>query len=384
MEGALQGIRVVALEQAAAAPFCTRQLADLGAEVIKIERPGEGDLARGYDGALSGLSAYFAWLNRGKRSLALDLKSEPGKQALERLLQQTDIFVHNLLPGAVERLGYGWEELHQRFPQLIWVSISGYGPGGPYSQKKAYDMLIQAEAGVVSLTGTAQEAVKVGISIADVASGLYAYSSTLAALIKRGRTGQGDRIEISMLEALAEWTMPPLYTYLGQGKQLERAGFRHNMIVPYGAYRCADGQVVFAIQNEREWRNFCGIVLQQPDLATQPDYARNQDRLAHRIPLEALIETVLGKLSQQQVLARLEEAQIANAALNDMAALAAHPQLQARHRWTQVDSPVGPIPALLPPHNLASQPPQMGAVPALGQHTEEILRSLGLWPNQEV
>ncbi|MFD1734372.1 CaiB/BaiF CoA transferase family protein [Deinococcus malanensis] len=294
----LEGLRVITLEQAVAGPFCSRQLADLGADVIKIERPGEGDLARGYDGALDGVSAYFAWLNRGKRSVVLDLKSPEGVTALEALLAGADVFVHNLLPGAVERLGFGWDTVRERFPRLIWVSISGYGLSGSYAHKKAYDMLIQAEAGVVSLTGSADEPAKVGISVADIASGLYAHSSILAALLTRGRTGQGDRIEISMFEALTEWMMPPMYSLIGLGRAPGRAGLRHNMIVPYGAYRCADGQVMFAVQNEREWVKFCAGVLEQPDLASDERYATNQARLTHRQALEGTIETAFGSLTR--------------------------------------------------------------------------------------
>lgn len=372
----LEGLRVVALEQAVAGPFCSRQLADLGADVIKVERPGEGDLARGYDGAMNGVSAYFAWLNRGKRSVVLDLKSPEGLEVLGELLARADVFVHNLLPGAVERLGFGWDVVRERFPQLIWVSISGYGLSGPYAHRKAYDMLIQAEAGVVALTGSAGEAAKVGISVADIASGLYAHSSILAALLARGRTGQGERIEISMFEALTEWVMPPMYSLIGQGRAPGRAGLRHNMIVPYGAYPCADGQVMFAVQNEREWANFCAAVLEQPDLATDGRYTTNGDRLAHRADLEETIETVFAPLSREEVGARLERAGIASARVNSVQEVVDHPQLQGRQRWTQVETAAGPIPALLPPHNLAGVPPRMGRVPALGEHTAEVLAEL--------
>lgn len=374
----LAGLRVVALEQAVSAPFCSRQLADLGADVVKIERPGEGDLARGYDGALGGVSAYFAWLNRGKRSVVLDLKSDAGIAALAALLARADVFVHNLAPGAVERLGFGWEATHERFPTLIWVSISGYGLDGPQVNRKAYDMLIQAEAGVVALTGTPEQAAKVGISVADIAAGLYAHSSTLAALLSRGRTGQGERIDISMLECLTEWVMPPLYVHLGQGHAPVRAGLRHNMIVPYGAYACMDGQVIFAVQNEREWARLCLNVLQRPELATEPRYAGNEARLRSRDVLEAEIEAAFAGLTRTEVLARLDAAGIANAAVNTVADVADHEQLQARQRWTQVDSPAGMIPALLPPHNLLGVTPQMGRVPALGEHTQDVLAELGL------
>ena len=370
----LSGIRVVALEQAVAAPFCSRQMADLGADVIKVERPDGGDFARGYDGALNGLSAYFAWLNRGKRSIVLDLKQQG--ETFAKLVARADVFVHNLAPGAVERLGFGYDDLAPRHPRLVWCGISGYGPDGPYRDKKAYDLLVQAESGVVSLTGSPAAPAKVGVSIADIGSGLYAYSSILAALLQRERTGRGQRIDISMFECLAEWVMPPLYSWQGTGRIPTRAGMRHNMVVPYGAYACADGSVNFAIQNEREWRRFCEQVLEMPALADDELYAGNGTRLKNRASLEALIETVFSGYTREEVLARLEEAGIASGAVNDVAQLAAHPQLQARGRWAQVDTQAGPIAALLPPHNLANAPSRMGRVPALGEHTEEILREL--------
>ncbi len=374
----LAGLRVVALEQAVAAPFCSRQLADMGADVIKIERPDGGDFARGYDGALNGLSAYFAWLNRGKRSVVLDVKSKTGRAILQRLIERADVFVHNLAAGAVERLGFGYEIVSERTPCLIWVSISGYGPDGPYRDKKAYDMLIQAESGVVSLTGTPGEAAKAGVSMADIAAGLYGYSSILAALLNREKTGRGERIDISMFECLTEWMMPPLYVFLGAGQVPVRAGLRHNMIVPYGAYRCADGEVLFAVQNEREWRQFCDVVLEQPALADNARFATNDGRLRYRTELEPHIETWLGDHTVAATLERLERAGIANAAVNDVAAVARHPQLAARGRWVDVASFAGPIPALIPPHNLAGLSPRMGRVPALGEHTREVLAELGL------
>ena len=361
------GLRVVALEQAVSAPFCTRQFADLGADVCKVERPGAGDFARDYDGAVRGLSAYFAWLNRGKRSLALDVKAPEGRARLHALVREADVFVHNLVPGAVERLGLGYDALAAEAPRLVWVGISGYGPDGPYRDKKAYDMLIQAEAGIVSLTGSAAEAAKVGISIADIGSGLYAYASAAAALYRRERTGRGARIDTSMFECMTEWMMPPLYTFLGTGRAPARAGLRHNMIVPYGAYPCADGSVLFAIQSDPEFARFCAGVLGAPALAAHPDYATNAARLAHRGALEALIAAAFAPLAVAEVVARLDAAGIANAVVNEVAAVAAHPQLAARGRWTTVESPVGPIPALLPPHNLAGVVPVMGRVPGLGE-----------------
>ena len=364
------GLRVVAVEQAVSGPFCTRQFADLGAEVIKIERPDGGDFARGYDGAMNGVSAYFAWLNRGKQSVVLDLKTAEGRDRLHGLVLTADVFVHNLAPGAVERLGLGYDALSIEHARLVWVGISGFGPDGPYRDRKAYDMLIQAESGVVSVTGTPNEPAKVGISVADIASGLYAYSSALAALYRRERTGRGERIDISMLECMTEWMMPPLYTYLGTGRGPARAGLRHNLIVPYGAYPCADGQVLFAVQSDSEFRRFCEAVLHDASLSDHTDYLTNAARLVHREALETRITSVLAVLPVVEVVARLERGGIANAVVNDVAAVAAHPQLAARERWTTVQSFVGDSPALLPPHNLASSPPVMGRVPALGEHTD--------------
>ena len=374
----LSGLRVVALEQAVAAPFCSRQLADLGADVIKVEHPEGGDFARAYDAALYGLSAYFAWLNRGKRSLVCDLKQAADREVFARLLARADVFVHNLAPGSVERLGFGYEELSSRHPRLIWCGISGYGPDGPYRTKKAYDMLVQAESGVVSVTGTPEAPAKVGISIADIASGLYAYSSILAALLNRERSGNGERIDISMLECLAEWMMPPIYVWQGSGKAPPRTGFRHNMVVPYGAYACADGTVIFSIQNDREWRRFCAQVLEAPALAEDARFATNANRVRNRAELETLIEERFRMFPRADLLDLLDRADIASGALNDVAAVVAHPQLAARSRWVEVSSPVGMIPAFLPPHNLQRAPARMSAVPALGEHTEEILAELGL------
>ncbi|MBZ5522769.1 MAG: CoA transferase [Acidobacteriia bacterium] len=374
----LTGIRVVTLEQAAAGPFCSRQLADMGADVIKVERPDGGDTSRGYDGALNGLSAYFAWLNRGKRSIVLDLKQPRDHEVCLRLLKRADVFIHNLLPGAVERMGFGYEQLAELHPRLIWCGISGYGQDGPYREKRAYDMLVQAESGVVSLTGSPDAPAKVGISMADIASGMYGYSSILAALLQRERTGTGDRIDISMLECLTEWMTPPLYVWHGTGAIPARVGMRHNMIVPYGAYACADGAVMFAVQNEREWRKFCADVLAMPDLAGDPRFATNASRLQNRAEIEALIEARFSRHTRTEVLGWLEQASLPTGAVNDVPAVAAHPQLAARRRWVEVASPAGPIPALLPPHNLQHAPPRMGAVPALGEHTREILLELGI------
>jgi itaconate CoA-transferase len=372
----LDGIRVVALEQAVVAPFCTRQLADMGADVIKIERPG-GDLARHSDGALNGISAYFAWLNRGKRSIVLDVKNAKDHDVCGKLIARADVFVHNLAPGAVERLGFGFDDLAGKHPRLIWCGISGYGPDGPYRDRKAYDMLVQAEAGIISMTGTPDAPAKVGVSIADIGAGHYAYSSILAALLNRATTGRGDRIDISMFECMTEWMMPPLNVYNGTGKTPQRAGVRHNMVVPYGAYACADGDVLLAVQTDREWRRLCATVLERPSLADDPRFASNELRVANRVPLEAIIDAHFASRTRAQVTALLEAADIPTGAMNDVAGVAAHRQLAARRRWVEVDSPGGAFPALLPPHNLQGAPPRMGAVPAAGQHSREIIAELG-------
>ncbi|MEW5917094.1 MAG: CaiB/BaiF CoA-transferase family protein [Gemmatimonadota bacterium] len=374
------GLRVVAVEQAVAAPFCSRQLADMGADVVKIERPNVGDPARSYDSALHGESAYFAWLNRGKRSVVLDLSQAASREALRRLVARADVFVHNLAPGAIERLGFGYEALAADLPRLIWCGISGYGPDGPRRDSKAYDMLVQAESGVVALTGSPNEPAKVGISIADISAGFYAYSSILTALIQRGATGKGECIDISMLECLTEWVTPPLYVWHGTGKSPARAGVRHNMIVPYGAYPCADGAVMFAIQNAAEWCRFCEVVMQAPQLAEDPRFKTNADRLTHRVELEGLITERFASRTRAQVSALLESADLATATVNEVPAVASHEQLAARERWTTVRSPSGVIPALIPPHNLRSVSPRMGDIPRLGEHTEEVFGEIGLSP----
>jgi itaconate CoA-transferase len=372
----LSGLRVVALEQAVAGPFCSRQLADMGADVIKIERPDGGDFARNYDAALNGISAYFAWLNRGKRSITLDLKQSGDLAICGRLVDRADVFIHNLVPGAVERFGLGYDVLAKRCPGLIWCGISGFGPDGPYRERKSYDLLVQGEAGVISLTGTPESPAKVGISIADIASGLYGYSSILAALINRGRSGRGERIDISMLESLTEWVTPALYVWHGTGRAPARAGMRHNMIVPYGVYACKDGAVNFAIQNDREWRRFCAEVLEMPAIADDRRFLTNEDRLRNRQELETLVEAHFRNYSKAKLLMRLDRAEIANGAVNEVCEVASHTQLAARNRWTKVASPVGMIPALIPPHNLAYSFSRMGAVPGLGEHSAEILVEL--------
>jgi crotonobetainyl-CoA:carnitine CoA-transferase CaiB-like acyl-CoA transferase len=372
--GPLAGIRVVALEQAVAGPFCSRQLADMGADVIKVERPSRGDFARAYDDSLHGVSGYFAWLNRGKRSIVLDLKQPNDCDVLHRLIGRADVFVHNLAPGAVERLGCGYDPATR--PRLIWCGISGYGPDGPYRERKAYDLLVQAEAGLTSLTGAPDAPAKAGIAAGDIAAGLYAYSSILAALFRRERTGTGERIDISMLECLTEWIMPALYTYVGEGRILERAGVRHAAVTPYGLYPCSDGLVNFAIQHEGEWRRFCGEVMGCAALANDARFCSNPRRVENRAELDLLIEQHFHTRSRAQVQELLDAAGIASGAFNDVAGVIGHPQLAARARWAEVDSPAGRIPALIPPHNLAHTPAVMGRVPALGEHTQEILEEL--------
>jgi len=372
----LSGLRVVALEQAVAGPFCSRQLADLGADVIKIERPDGGDSARAYDGALNGVSAYFAWLNRGKQSVVLDLKDEADRKLCSQLLDRADVVVHNLAPGAMERLGFGYEMLSKRNPRVIWCGISGYGPDGEMRDRKAYDMLVQAESGVVSVTGSPEAPAKVGVSIADIASGMYAYSSILAALYARERTGVGDRIDISMLECLTEWMTPALYVWEGSKRVVKRTGVRHNMIVPYGAYRCADGDVMFAIQTDREWRRFCELVMGDVSLASDPRFSTNAARVENRDALETMIESSFGHRTRLAIIDRLKAADLPMASVNDVPAVASHAQLASRKRWTTVETPAGQIPALIPPHNIGRVTPRMGRVPMLGEHTEAVRASV--------
>jgi itaconate CoA-transferase len=375
----LKGLTVVTLEHAIAAPFATRQLADLGARVIKIERPGSGDFARGYDTRVKGLASHFVWTNRSKESLTLDVKHPDANALLKKLvLEHADVLVQNLAPGASARLGLGYEDLSKLKPGLIVCDISGYGNDGPYRDKKAYDLLIQAEAGFVSVTGTANEPCKAGSSIADIAAGMYAYSQILAALLQRGLTGQGQHIDISMLEALAEWSSYPLYYAFDGAPPPPRTGAAHATIYPYGPFPAGDGgTVMLGLQNEREWVTFCDKVLQQPALATDPRFTGNPQRVAARDALREIIVGAFAPLTSLQVVQRLEAAQIANARVNTMAEVWAHPQLKARERWREVDSPAGKLPALLPPGSWATEP-RMDAVPALGQHTDTILAELGL------
>lgn len=375
----LEGVTVVSLEQAVAAPFATRQLADLGARVIKIERPGGGDFARGYDATVRGMSSHFVWLNRSKESVALDVKSELGAAAIQALVDRADVVVQNLAPGAAERLGLGAERLRQRRPELIHCSISGYGATGPYSSKKAYDLLVQCEAGLVSTTGSPGTPAKTGISIADIAAGMYAYSGILSALLLRANTGRGSTLEVSMLEALGEWMGYPMYYTLYGGSPPRRTGRAHASIAPYGPYACADGRQVFlGVQNEREWKIFCQRVLEAPELATDPRFETNSKRVANAGDLDQLISNSLGQYVLADVIARLDEVGIANALLRDMAQFIDHEQLLARGRWREVGSPVGNLQALLPPVSIAGIEPVMGPVPDVGEHTERVLAELGL------
>ena len=374
----LDGITVVSLEHAIAAPFCTRQLADLGARVIKVERPGAGDFARGYDERVHGLASHFVWTNRSKESLTLDVKHAEADAVFARLLEQTDVLVQNLAPGAAARLGLSFDALHEKYPRLIVCDISGYGDSGPYRDKKAYDLLIQSESGFLSITGTPDEPSKAGCSIADISAGMYAYSNILAALIQRGKTGKGSRVEVSMLEAMAEWMSYPLYYSIDGAAPPPRSGAAHATIYPYGPFAAGDGKVVMlGLQNEREWAIFCEKVLLQPELVSDPRYASNSRRTLARAEVKALVEQAFAGLDAEQVVARLDAAGIANARVNDMHDLWQHEQLQARGRWVRIDSPAGKLPALLPPGLPSDVEPRMDAVPALGQHTHGILAGLG-------
>lgn len=371
----LEGITVISLEQAVAAPFATRQLADLGARVIKVERD-TGDFARGYDTKVHGMASYFVWLNRSKESIVLDLKSDAGLAVLGRLVSRADVLVQNLAPGAVERLGLGPDEALALNPRLIHASISGYGRGGSYENKKAYDLLVQCEAGLLSVTGTPGSPAKVGVSIADVAAGMYTYSGILTALLQRVSTGRGNVLEISMLEALGEWMAQPYFYAEYGGSPPARSGAQHASIAPYGPFDTADGTVFFGIQNEREWAVFCGEILGEAALASDPRFSGNALRVENRPALHQAINRVLGGLPAAEVLARLDAAGIANAQLRTLQEFSAHPQLAERNRWRNVDSPVGPLRSLIPPVTFRDAAARMGPVPALGEHTEKILAEL--------
>ena len=375
----LSGITVVTLEHAIAAPFATRQLADLGARVIKIERPGVGDFARGYDERVRGLASHFVWTNRSKESLTLDVKHPEAQAILGRLIrEQADIVVQNLAPGAAARLGLSYEVLVAEKPSIIVCDISGYGNAGPYRDKKAYDLLIQSEAGFLSVTGTEDEPSKAGLSIADIAAGMYAYTNILAALLERQQTGRGRHLDISMLESLVEWMSYPLYYAFDGAPPPSRTGASHATIYPYGPFPAGDGKVVMlGLQNEREWLAFCEKVLLQPALATDPRFSSNSKRSAARDALRDLIVSAFAALTAEQVVERLDQAQIANARVNTMHEVWEHPQLRARQRWREVATPAGKVPALLPPGSWDDPSPRMDAVPALGEHTDAILRDLG-------
>jgi itaconate CoA-transferase len=374
----LEGIKVLALEQVIAGPFATRQLAELGARVIKIERPGGGDAARAYDRTVKGQSSHFVWTNRSKESVTLDIKHPAAKGVLEKLLERADVFLHNLAPGAVERLGLGAATLRERKPSLVWCGISGYGPSGPYAAKKAYDLLVQCEAGLLSVTGTADTPCKAGIPVADIAAGMYAFSAILAALLRRERSGEGATIDITMLEALGEWMGFPGYFTAYGGTPPPRAGAHHATIVPYGPFRAGDGGTVFiSVQNEREFARFCEVVLYSKALATDPRFSKGPARLQNREAMHREIDRVFSMLNTGEILARLDAADIANARLNSVQDFWNHPQLKARKRWTEVGSSGGPIAALRPPFNIEGMQARMHPVPELGEHTRAVLEELG-------
>ncbi|CAL9656836.1 Acetyl-CoA:oxalate CoA-transferase [Streptomyces sp. enrichment culture] len=377
----LSGVTVVSLEQAVAAPYATRQLADLGARVIKVERPGEGDFARRYDTTVHGHSSYFVWINRSKESLTLDLKDPRGRAILHRLLADADVFVQNLAPGAADRLGLGTGELTRRHPRLIPCTISGYGTTGPWADRKAYDLLMQCQTGLVSLTGTADETARTGISVADIAAGMYAYSGVLTALYTRATTGTAHPVEVSLFEALAEWMGQPAYYTRYGGSQPPRLGTQHATIAPYGTYRAADGrEVLFSVQNEREWASLCAEFLGRPELIRDPRFATGSDRVAHREELNAIVAERFARSDAEELLEDLEAIGIACAGVNDVAAFLDHPVLAARGRWREVAVPGATVQALLPPADLAGLPARMDPVPAVGEHTEAILTELGHSP----
>ncbi len=374
----LEGVTVIALEQAVAVPFATRQLADLGARVIKIERPGEGDFARHYDRSVKGMSSHFVWLNRSKESITLDLKHPAGNEILTRLLAKADVFIHNLAPGAVDRLGFDVATLKRTLPQLIVCNVSGYGSWGPYREKKAYDLLVQAESGLLSITGTEESLAKVAISVADIAAGMYAYSGVLTALYQRMQTGKGTAIEVTLLEALGEWMGYPAYYTDYSGQPPARSGARHATIAPYGPFALVDGtNILIGIQNEREWTGFCATVLENPELAEDLRFFSNAERVKHRTQLEVLIQEHFRTMTSAQAIERLETAQIAYGQMRTVQDFLEHPQLKARERWRAVDSPVGPLWALRPPATLEGVEPVFDPIPALGQHTDAILQELG-------
>jgi itaconate CoA-transferase len=375
----LRGVTVVALEQAVAAPFATRQLADLGARIIKIERPCYGDFARSYDTEVQGESSHFVWLNRSKESLTLDIKNPEVHAVLHRLLSRADVFIQNLAPGAIDRLGFSVDTLRRAHPRLIVCSISGYGASGPYRNKKAYDLLVQAETGFLSITGAPDSPAKAGISIADIAGGMYAYSAILTALIMRGQTGEGCTLEVSLFDALAEWMGYASYYAMYGGQAPPRTGSSHATIVPYGPFTAGDGKVVYlAVQNDREWRSFCAVVLKRPELAEDSRFSTNADRVQHRDLLQAIITEHFAPLTLSDVVGLLDEAHIANAKMNTVQQFIDHPQLTTRGRWCEVQSPVGMLRALVPAASISGVETVMNAIPRLGEHTESILREFNV------
>jgi crotonobetainyl-CoA:carnitine CoA-transferase CaiB-like acyl-CoA transferase len=378
---ALEGITVVAVEQAVAAPLATRHLADLGARVIKVERVDGGDFARAYDHAVKGQAAHFVWLNRSKESIALDLSSESGARIVGQLIDTADVFLQNLAPGAAARLGLGSQELRATRPRLVTVDMSGYGPGGPFANKKAYDMLVQSEAGLIAMTGSPDAPAKTGVAAADIAAGLYAFSGVLAALLRRTQTGEGGHVDVSMFDAVVEWMGYPLYTTMYTGSAPPRSGLGHAAIVPYDGYPTLEGtQLLIGVQNDRQWVAFVSDVLERPELATDSRYATNVARVARRAEVDALIADVTCLIAAEDLVARLDAAGIPNAHLNEVDDVARHPQLEARDRWREVDTPGGPIRAVLPPITLDGESARMDPIPALGQHTDAILHELGYSP----
>ena len=374
----LHGRLVVSLEQAVAAPFATRQLADLGARVVKIERPGTGDFARAYDDAVRGLSSYFVWLNRSKESLTLDLKAPAAQDVLDRLLARADVFVQNVAPGAADRLGTRPGDLRARHPRLIVCSISGYGTSGPYASRKAYDLLVQSEVGLLSVTGTPDAPAKAGISVADIAAGMYAYSGILTALLARASHGRGAAVDVSLFDALGEWMSAPAYYTAYGGTPPPRSGAHHASIAPYGPVTTRDGDaLLIAVQNAGEWTRLCAEVLGRPALAADPRFETNPLRVRHRAALDAMLADAAGALTASDLIARLDAARIAWARMATLDGFVAHPQLAARGRWREIGSPAGPIRALLPPVRLDDLEPRMGDVPALGAHTDAVLEELG-------
>ncbi|WP_209835567.1 CaiB/BaiF CoA-transferase family protein [Ruegeria sp. HKCCE3926] len=373
----LEGITVVSLEHAIAAPFATRQLADLGARVIKVERPGVGDFARSYDTRVNGMASHFVWTNRSKESLTLDVKHPDGAEILQKLVAKADVVVQNLAPGAAARLGLGYEELSKVNPVVIVCNISGYGKGGPDENRKAYDLLIQSEAGFMSTTGTPDDPSKAGISIADIAAGMYAYTNILTALMQREKAGQGCEIDLSMLDAMTEWMSYPLYYAYEGAEPPARAGASHATIFPYGPFSVGDGRtVILGLQNEREWKAFCELVLEAPGLAADSRFSSNSLRAENKIALTQIITTSFDDLTTETVIERLDRAGIANANMNDMSDVWHHVQFEARNRWREVQTPKGSIHALLPPGGIGSEP-RMDAVPALGEHSTDLLAELG-------